>query len=62
MLAITGALRNTATDTLDVTSCKHSCDLADKLPASSRSHCHFHSHSKIPGTYVSRSDTWMHPQ
>jgi len=29
------------------------CDLADKLPASSGSCCHFHLHSKIPGTYVS---------
>src|SRR5882724_4425723 len=35
---------------------QHSCDLADKLPASSRSRCHYHSHSEIPGTYVSRSN------
>ena len=33
-----------------------SCDLADKLPDSSGSHCHFHLHSKIPGTYVSCSN------
>src|SRR5882724_3777419 len=33
---------------------QHSCDLADKLLPSSRSRHHFHLHSEIPETQVSR--------
>ena len=34
----------------------HSCDFADKLPASSGSCCHFHLHSEIPRIYVLHSN------
>ena len=39
-----------------VTSCNTLMTLLTKFPASSRSRCHFLSHSEIPGTYVSHSN------
>jgi len=39
-----------------VTSRNTPVTLLTNLPASSRSHCHFHLHSEIPGTYVSCSN------